>query len=183
MDAKQRTKKSKFLSFILRHNPGAIGLILDAEGWADIDELIAKAAADGRSLTLDQIKEVVATDNKQRYSLSADEKRIRANQGHSINVDLGFKPLAPPAILYHGTATRFLDSIKAKGLISGRRQHVHLSTDTETAVKVGQRHGKPVVLIVDAAKMAEAGHLFYCSENGVWLTEHVPVGFLRESKE
>lgn len=168
---------SKFLSLVLRHRPDAIGLTLDDAGWADIDELI-RLAQGHRSLNRALIEQVVEANNKQRFAISEDGRRIRANQGHSIGVELGLQPLAPPPRLYHGTATRFVDSIRREGLRKRDRQHVHLSADAATAITVGARHGKPVVLIVDAAEMAAAGHAFFRSENGVWLTDAVPAPFI-----
>jgi putative RNA 2'-phosphotransferase len=171
-------KISKFLSYVLRHEPGAIGLALDANGWADVDELIAKAHAAGTPLDRDGIAAAVATNDKQRFALSPDGARIRANQGHSIDVDLALSPQTPPDVLYHGTATRFLDSIRAQGLVAGQRQHVHLSADRDTATRVGARHGTPVVLAVDARAMHAAGLAFVRSDNGVWLADAVPVQYL-----
>jgi putative RNA 2'-phosphotransferase len=175
---KELTQISKLLSLVLRHKPEEIGLTLDEGGWALVDELLTKAARAGRSISRQQLEAVVAQNNKQRFRFSDDGARIRANQGHSIAVELGLEPQAPPAILYHGTATRFLDSIRQQGLIKGKRQHVHLSADVATAQLVGQRHGSPIVLTVDAAAMATAGYPFYRAENGVWLTDQVPVTFL-----
>ena len=169
---------SKFLSLVLRHQPDAIGVALDAQGWANIDELIARSGASKHALTRAMIDDIVATSDKQRFAISADGQFIRANQGHSLKVDLGLVATAPPTVLFHGTASRFLDSIRADGLLASRRQHVHLSASTETAVKVGSRHGRPVVLTVNAGKMADAGHVFFVSDNGVWLTDAVPVVFL-----
>lgn len=166
---------SKFLSYVLRHNPGKIGLVLDANGWADVSELLAKAHVDMATL-----QKVVATNDKKRFSFNEDETKIRANQGHSISIDLNLQPKEPPEFLYHGTATRFLDSIMKQGLVKGNRQHVHLSLNEQTATKVGQRHGVPVVLKVLSKKMNEAGHIFYLSDNGVWLTDRVPVEFLQK---
>ncbi len=176
-DAVVRT--SKYLSFVLRHKPDAIGLALDPEGWASVDELIQRANRNGQTLTRDLVLEAVATNNKRRFALSPDGLRIRANQGHSIDVDLGLKPVEPPEVLYHGTASGNLDSIRKDGLRRGKRQHVHLSPDPETAVKVGQRHGKPVVILVRSRDMFRAGHIFLQSENGVWLTETVSPDFLK----
>ena len=178
MNEDQKTRISKFLSLVLRHEPGKIGLTLDAAGWADVDDLLAKLHSHGRSLSRTDLEEVVATNEKKRYAFSEDGRRIRASQGHSIDVQLGYTQKAPPDRLFHGTATRFVDSIKASGLIKGERHHVHLSADAETARKVGQRHGKPVILIVLSVEMQKAGHVFYQSDNGVWLVEHVPSGFL-----
>lgn len=170
--------KSKFLSLVLRHKPEEIGLVLDQNGWALIEELIALANARGTNLSRPQIESIVENSDKQRFAISADGMKIRANQGHSVDIALGLKPQTPPERLYHGTATRFLDAIRASGLHSASRQHVHLSTDLATAEKVGSRHGKPVILTVDAGRMARDGHLFYLSENGVWLTESVPAKYL-----
>lgn len=169
---------SKFLSYVLRHQPDAIGLTLDGEGWAELSELIRLANADGRTLTLELIKEVVATNDKKRFAFSDDGSRIRASQGHSVAIELGLTPVAPPNVLYHGTATRFLDSIKQKGLIAGSRRHVHLSAELATAVDVGRRHGKPAVLTVRSAEMHGSGNEFFLSDNGVWLTASVPVEYL-----
>ena len=170
---------SKFLSLILRHQPEKIGLTLDANGWASVDDLLRLSAARGKPLTRSLIEEVVATNDKQRFVFNEDRSMIRASQGHSVSVNLGLAASAPPPVLFHGTATRFLESILKEGLLKGNRQHVHLSPDAPTATKVGQRHGKPVVLEVAAGKMQFAGHKFYRSANGVWLTEHVPPAFLK----
>lgn len=169
---------SKFLSLVLRHQPEAIGLTLDENGWADAEQLIRLANASGRRLTRPIVEDVVASNDKKRFALSEDGQRIRASQGHSVEVDLALPPTEPPERLYHGTATRFLDSIRTSGLHSASRQHVHLSADVATATKVGERHGKPVVLVVQAKEMASAGHTFYVSANGVWLTDCVPTKFL-----
>jgi putative RNA 2'-phosphotransferase len=169
---------SKFLSYVLRHAPESIGLGLDANGWADVDELLAKATNAGRRIDLDTLRAVVAESDKQRFTLSEDGRRIRAAQGHSVAVDLDLAPSEPPPLLYHGTATRNLAAIRAEGLKPGRRQQVHLSLDPETARKVGARHGSPTVLTVDAAAMHRDGHAFFRADNGVWLTDSVPVRFL-----
>jgi putative RNA 2'-phosphotransferase len=171
-------KISKFLSLVLRHRPEQIGIQLDVAGWVAVDELLAACRAHGRAITLAELQSIVTNNDKQRFSFSADGSLIRANQGHSIGVELGYEPAPPPATLYHGTAERFLDSIKAQGLLKGRRHHVHLSADEVTAIKVGQRHGKPVILRVQAEAMHSDGFSFYLSENGVWLTEHVPITYL-----
>ena len=168
---------SKFLSLVLRHEPGKIGLQLDPHGWVSIDELLSKAAGK-LPLTMELLHEVVRTSDKQRFAISEDGTRIRANQGHSVPVELGLLPQAPPEQLYHGTATRFLGSIRIQGLLRGDRHHVHLSANADTAVKVGSRHGQPVVLIVHAGDMHRAGHVFFRSDNGVWLVAHVPPAFL-----
>lgn len=177
--SKQHAEVSKFLSYVLRHQPEAIGLTLDSEGWADIDTLITCAAKDGKHLTLALIQSVVETSDKKRFALSEDGLRIRAVQGHSSSqVDIRYEQQVPPEFLYHGTATRFLDSIREKGLVAGSRQYVHLSADEATAVAVGQRHGKPVVLKIRALEMHRQGLVFYRAENGVWLSCGVDVGFI-----
>lgn len=177
MDA-QLVKMSRFISMVLRHKPHTIGLALDAGGWASVDELISGAQRAHKPLTLEGLRQIVVENDKQRFSFSADGLRIRANQGHSMSVDLGLEPITPPDRLYHGTAQRFLDSIRRQGLIAMRRQHVHLSADEATAIKVGRRHGEPIVLVVDAARMQLNGFQFYRSANGVWLTDRVPVEYL-----
>jgi putative RNA 2'-phosphotransferase len=178
MNNKHTLSSSKFLSLILRHEPSKIGLTLDAQGWANIDELILLSQRNGKRIDRALIEEIVATNNKQRFTISDDGTKIRANQGHSVDIDLGLQPSEPPTMLYHGTATRFLQSIRTQGLLHGSRQHVHLTAEKATAINVGQRHGVPVILSVAARKMHEQGHHFYLSENGVWLTEHVPVSFI-----
>ncbi|MBV7332348.1 RNA 2'-phosphotransferase [Chloroflexi bacterium TSY] len=175
---KQLIRLSKFMSLVLRHKPEQIGLTLDHAGWASVSELIARATQAGIHLTPQLIDEVVSQNDKQRFALSPDRQRIRANQGHSIQVELGLTPVAPPELLYHGTATRFLDSILQQGLKSGKRHHVHLSAHVETAIKVGKRHGKPTVLNIASGAMHSQGYTFYQSENGVWLTNFVPTVFI-----
>ncbi len=174
---------SRFLSYVLRHNPGAIGLQLDSHGWADVEALLAAAARAGKQMDEDTLREVVASNDKQRFVLSEDGKRIRASHGHSIPVDLGLNPVRPPDILYHGTAKRRLPAIREKGLLRGRRQFVHLSPDRQTAVKVGRRHGKAVVLRIRAREMHDDGFQFYLSQSGVWLTRHVPVKYIDFPRE
>ena len=170
---------SKFLSLVLRHAPETIGLSLDANGWAEVDQLLAQAASHGKAITRAQLDAVVANDSKTRYAYSDDGLRIRANQGHSLAaVDIGLPPATPPAALYHGTASRFVDAIREQGLRPGSRNHVHLSATEDTAVNVGSRHGKPVVLSIDTAAMLAQGHVFYLSANGVWLTDAVPAAFI-----
>ena len=171
-------KASKLLSLVLRHKPEEIGLVLDGQGWANIDELIEKAGRRGTALTRELSAQVVETSDKQRFAIDPAGQRIRVNQGHSIDVDLGLEPKAPPPVLFHGTATTALTSIRQGGLQTGQRQHVHLSPDEATAIKVGQRHGPPVVLRIDAARMATAGHAFFLSTNGVWLADSVPAEFI-----
>lgn len=169
---------SRFVSLVLRHDPGKIGLYLDANGWAVVTELLEKAAAHGQPIARALLDRIVAENDKSRFAFSADGKRIRANQGHSIDIDLALPPVVPPETLFHGTAFRNLASIRASGLHSGERQHVHLSADAGTATKVGARHGKPVVLAVRAWEMSAAGYIFHRADNGVWLTAAVPAMFL-----
>lgn len=181
MEEKRRTvsgdelvKLSKFLSLVLRHKPETIGLKIDPQGWASVAELLNKVEASGRSLTLEKLKEVVRENDKQRFGFNEDFSKIRARQGHSLAVDLQLVPQEPPTTLYHGTVNKNLASIKEKGLSRQSRQHVHLSADKATALAVGSRYGKPVVLEIDAQEMNKKGHLFYLSENSVWLTDSVP---------
>ena len=169
---------SKFLSLVLRHEPGKIGITLDENGWTDCDELIQAAARHRVSFDRATLLEIVRTNDKKRFALSEDGTRIRANQGHSVKVDLGLTPQQPPESLYHGTVDKFIDAIRSTGLHKGERHHVHLSPNLITATKVGERRGKPVILIVRAAAMADAGHPFYLSDNGVWLTDAVPPEFI-----
>lgn len=178
MERAEITRHSKFLSFVLRHHPESIGLTLDDQGWASTDELLARAAEHGRSFTFQELKEIVDTNEKKRFAFSSDLKKIRASQGHSITVDLQLKEQTPPARLYHGTVERNLESIRKNGLIKGQRQYVHLSLDRETSRKVGMRHGKPVVLTINAEQMNADGFKFFVSENGVWLTDSVSPHYL-----
>lgn len=171
---------SKFLSYVLRHEPQAIGLALDREGWANVDALITGAASHGRVLDRALIEQVVSTSDKKRFALSPDGQCIRAVQGHSTaSVAISFAEKTPPDVLYHGTAERFLESIRKEGLKPGERQYVHLSEDVGTATAVGQRYGKQVVLTVDAKAIHGQGTKFFQAENGVWLTLCVPREFLR----
>ncbi|MCA1472346.1 RNA 2'-phosphotransferase [Bradyrhizobium sp. IC3195] len=172
------TQLSKFLSLVLRHQPETIGLVLDSHGWASIDDLIAKANAAGTKFGRDDLLRVGAESDKKRFSLSPGTDRIRAAQGHSVSVELGLAPQEPPSILYHGTATRFVEAILSEGLKPQARQQVHLSSDEATAQRVGQRHGKPHIFKVDAGSMHAKGFKFFRAENGVWLTDHVPPEFL-----
>lgn len=179
MNEQQIIRTSKFLSRVLRHDPSAIGITLDSQGWVEIDQLLTQLARKRRPLDREHLNQLVETNNKKRFIFSEDGKRIRANQGHSIKIDLGLAPTPPPETLYHGTATRFLDSIRDKGLIPGSRQHVHLSDNLQTAIQVGSRHGKPIILAVSSALMHQNKHHFYLSENDVWLTDSVPVEFIQ----
>lgn len=169
------TRKSRFLSLVLRHDPSAAGIELDANGWADVDALLAGSR--GR-LTRDELDLVVDTNPKQRFAIDASGTRIRAVQGHSVDVDLAYEPAVPPAVLFHGTHPGVLDTILAEGLKPMARRHVHLSTDEETASTVGARRGRPVILRVDAGAMHADGHEFWQATNGVWLCDAVPSGFL-----
>lgn len=170
---------SKFLSLLLRHRPEVIGLQLDNAGWAPIEELLSLLEEHQQGITREQLEQVVRENHKQRFKISEDGLHIRASQGHSIPVQLDLERRVPPVILYHGTATRHLDGIRQKGLLRMQRQHVHLSARAETAHQVGSRHGKPVILEVAAGRMDQAGFHFFLSDNGVWLTEQVPVEFLQ----
>ncbi|WP_097488881.1 RNA 2'-phosphotransferase [Escherichia coli] len=179
---KELADTSKFLSFVLRHKPEAIGIVLDREGWANIDKLILCAQKAGKRLTRALLDTVVATSDKKRFSYSSDGRCIRAVQGHSTSqVAISFAEKTPPQFLYHGTASRFLDEIKKQGLIAGDRHYVHLSADEATARKVGARHGSPVILTVKSQEMAKRGIPFWQAENGVWLTSTVAVEFLEWS--
>ena len=173
------TQTSKFISLILRHKPETIGISLDEHGWAKVDELIA-GVAKTREFNMEMLREIVRTDSKQRYSFNEDETLIRANQGHSISVDVELEEAEPPEELWHGTGEKFVLSIDVQGLLPKSRLYVHLSKDRDTAVKVGQRHGKPVLYIVKAGEMYRDGYKFYLSKNGVWLTKEVPVKYLQK---
>ncbi len=179
MSPSQTTSASKFLSLVLRHEPSAAHVTLDSAGWVEVEALLAGCAKAGRALTRDELEHVVVTNAKKRFELSADGTRIRASQGHSVEVELEYAPQEPPALLYHGTATRFLDAIRAQGLLKMERHHVHLSAETKMTLEVGARHGSPVLLTILAGEMHAAGHVFCRSTNGVWLVEHVPTHFLR----
>ena len=178
MNEKEIKRKSKFLSLILRHNPQLIQLELDKNGWANVEELLKKSKRKIH-LNKNELDIVVATNNKKRFSYNEDETKIRANQGHSIkNLDLELKIVEPPQFLYHGTVAKFMQSIKEKGLQKMNRQHVHLSKDRATAVNVGSRRGKPVILSIRALEMHQKGFIFYLSENGVWLTDKIPTEYI-----
>lgn len=175
------TGTSRFISLILRHKPEVIGITLDEHGWADVDDMIAGINQSGKyKIDRDMLDEIVRTDEKQRYSYNEDHTLIRANQGHSIPVDVELEKVEPPEFLYHGTGEKFTVSIDKQGLIPKSRLYVHLSPDEETAVKVGRRHGKPVIYLVRAGNMKRDGYAFYRSVNGVWLTKEVPVKYLRK---
>ena len=169
---------SKLISLVLRHHPERLGLTLDAHGWADTKALIEAINAI-QPFDMERLESIVSTDSKQRYTFSPDKTRIRANQGHSVAVDLELTPQTPPAILWHGTGERFVSAIEREGLKPMGRQYVHLSADPDTAVKVGRRHGRPALFSIDAARMSGDGLSFYRSKNGVWLTDAVPLQYLK----
>jgi putative RNA 2'-phosphotransferase len=170
---------SKYLSLHLRHRPERLGLTLGEGGWVPVQQLLDACARDGFPITREELQQVVTTNDKQRFSFDETGTLIRANQGHSVEVDLQLEPVEPPALLYHGTAIDTVPAIQSGGLKKMSRHHVHLSVDVATARKVGVRHGSPVVFVVDAAAMHRDGHLFYCSANGVWLVDSVPPQYLR----
>ena len=171
-------RMSKFLSYVLRHHPEQIGLKVDDAGWADVRDLLERATASGVQIDRTSLEQVVEQNDKQRFAFSADGSRIRASQGHSIPVDLRLEPMTPPDRLYHGTAPQSLAGIREAGLLARGRNHVHLSLDPTTARSVGSRHGRPVILIIDARRMMDAGYSFFQSANGVWLTESVPAEYI-----
>ncbi|HEX3762754.1 MAG TPA: RNA 2'-phosphotransferase [Kofleriaceae bacterium] len=170
---------SKRLSYVLRHRPDAIGITLDGAGWASVDDLLAALARHGTALSRAELAAIVGASDKRRFALSADGTRIRTQQGHSVPVELGHAEASPPATLYHGTVERFLASIGVHGLHRGTRHHVHLSAAAETAIQVGARRGRPVILEIDAAAMAADGHRFWLTPNQVWLTDEVPARYIR----
>lgn len=170
---------SKYISLILRHKPEVIGITLDEHGWADVDELI-KGVAKTKDFDMNMLEEIVRTDEKGRYSFNEDKTLIRANQGHSVKVDVELEKTEPPEILFHGTGEKYCISIDNEGLIPKSRLYVHLSSDIDTAIKVGRRHGRPVVYTVDSDRMFKDGYDFYLSVNGVWLTEKVPVEYIKK---
>ncbi len=179
---KEITRTSKFLSLVLRHEPERLGLTLDEAGWVDVAVLLEAVNRQGVPLTLEQLKHLVATNDKKRFAFNEDGTRIRASQGHSVEVDLKYTPQTPPETLFHGTPERFVDSIRATGLNKGERHHVHLAADEMTASKVGERRGRPAILRIRSGEMHRDGHIFYRSENGVWLVEHVPSQFIEFPK-
>jgi putative RNA 2'-phosphotransferase len=179
LDVARRIKVSKYLSKHLRHEPERLGLTLAPGGWVNVDDLLAACSRNGFAISRADLEEVVATNDKQRFSFDPDGACIRANQGHSTTVDLLLEPLSPPDVLYHGTTENSVPEILASGLFKMARHHVHLSSDLATARKVGARHGRPVVLVVNATSMARDGHVFFCSANGVWLVDSVPPQYLR----
>ena len=181
MNDSRLVKISKFLSYHLRHHPDKIGLELAPGGWVAVEELLAACKKHRFGLHRAELEEVVANNDKNRFSFDSTGKLIRANQGHSVEIDLQLQPTTPPDVLYHGTGHRAVESIMDKGLCKMSRHHVHLSTDIATATAVGARHGRPVIFTVDAAAMHKAGYMFYCSENGVWLVDSVPPEYLQKT--
>jgi putative RNA 2'-phosphotransferase len=178
METHEIVKISRKLSSVLRHKPDSIGLKLDKQGWGSVAYILTNLNVGGGLLSIEVLKEVVETNDKKRFAFNDDFSMIRANQGHSVEVELDYMPQEPPALLFHGTATKSVQSIKSQGLVKGGRHHVHLSSDETTAKKVGQRHGSPVVLKIKAKEMFESGYVFFQSENGVWLTDFVPIQFI-----
>jgi putative RNA 2'-phosphotransferase len=174
MDTASLKRISKSLSYVLRHRPDSVGLKLGDGGWVAVDDLLTAFKRSGKPLSRGLLEVVVAENDKQRFEFSEDRSRIRARQGHSAKIDLGYAPATPPNVLYHGTAAKNLDSIFQHGLLKGRRHHVHMSTNRETMLQVAMRHGKPVLLAIDAKRMFADGHKFFVTGNHVWLTDHVP---------
>lgn len=179
MNNTEKIKTSKFLSMVLRHHPERINIKLDNNGWASVNELLLNMQNTKYKLSFEELKDIVDTNDKKRYIFNEDFTKIRASQGHSIKIDLGLESIEPPDVLYHGTSTRFIDGIMNEGLKKMNRQHVHLSKDIETATKVGSRHGKPAILEIAARAMAADGYVFYLSDNGVWLTDDIPVEYIK----
>jgi putative RNA 2'-phosphotransferase len=182
MNEKQKKAISKFLSLILRHSPETIDLSLDSNGWADVEELLLKSATHTTPFTREELEEIVVTNDKQRFIFNEEHTQIRANQGHSIQVELNLQSQTPPEFLYHGTVEKFLSLIRSEGLKKINRHHVHLSKDKETAEKVGNRRGKAIILTISSGIMYKEGFAFYLSENGVWLTDNVPVDYINFNK-
>jgi putative RNA 2'-phosphotransferase len=183
MNSQRMTKISKFLSLVLRHEPQKIGITLDEAGWVGVRTLLDALAKSGLPVLETELQEVVDASDKKRFALSEDRQKIRANQGHSVSVELGYQPTVPPEMLFHGTVDQLLDSIRKQGLLKGERHHVHLSRDAPTAMKVGQRRGRPVLLEVRSGAMHRDGIVFFVSANGVWLTEHVPPNYIEFPKD
>jgi putative RNA 2'-phosphotransferase len=179
VDEKRKKKISKFLSLILRHEPETVGLRLEENGWVPVDKLIKACGDFGRPFTLTELREVVETNDKKRFSFNASGQKIRASQGHSVEVEIEFEKRVPPLVLYHGTAEKNVGLIFAEGLKKMSRHHVHLSADPETARRVGMRYGKPVILRIDTEAMLLENHEFFVSANNVWLTEKVPPNFIK----
>lgn len=183
MNEERLVKVSKYLSRHLRHEPERLGLTLEPGGWVDVDDLLAACSRHNMTLSRTELDEVVTNNSKQRFSFDESGRKIRANQGHSVDVDLQLAPSNPPEVLYHGTGHRTVEAIRRDGLRKMARHHVHLSADVPTARVVGARHGRPHIFAVDAAGMKREGHIFYRSENGVWLVDEVPPAYLTDFKE
>lgn len=183
MKTNNHKRISKFLSLVLRHKPEKIGITLDEAGWTPVADLLTQLNKSGLTIDFEILEEVVANNPKKRFSFNESSELIRANQGHSVQVDLGYEPQLPPTILYHGTTIRFQEAILAGGLKKMSRHHVHLSDQLETATAVGKRHGKLMMLEVLAGQMYKDGYPFFKSQNGVWLTDHVPAKYLRVSEK
>ncbi|MES2597575.1 MAG: RNA 2'-phosphotransferase [Verrucomicrobiota bacterium] len=179
MTPSQTTATSKFLSLVLRHQPHSAYVTLDPAGWVDVSALLAGCVRAGKRLSREDLNHIVTTNAKKRFEFSEDGTRIRASQGHSVEVDLDYTPQTPPVVLYHGTATRFLDSIRTQGLLKMQRHHVHLAEDTKMTLDVGARHGNPVLLTILSAEMHATGHIFFRSTNGVWLVDQVPAQYIQ----
>lgn len=174
MTEKNIRKTSKFLSYVLRHDPKKLNLTMNEQGWVTVAELLKNL----KNVSMTDLETVVAENNKKRFAFNDDKTKIRANQGHSITIDLAYSAVEPPEFLYHGTATKNIASIQKSGIIKGNRHHVHLSADLATAKNVGQRHGKPVILVIQSKVMYDAGHEFFFSDNEVWLTDFIPADFI-----
>jgi putative RNA 2'-phosphotransferase len=183
MSSENLKQISKSLSYVLRHRPDSIGVSLDGNGWIAVDMLLWAFQTHGQVISRDVLERVVAESDKQRFEFNDDKSRIRARQGHSVEVELGYAPASPPAVLYHGTAVQNLDSIFKLGLLKGKRHHVHLSTNQETMLRVGMRHGKPVLLTIDAGKMRADSHQFFLTGNDVWLTDRVPPQYISRTDD
>ena len=181
LSKEKENQLSKYVSYILRHNPDEIGIILDEQGWTDVNAFIENSQSKF-VFSLEDLKQVVENNNKKRFQFSEDGKKIRAQQGHSVEVDLKLPNVKPPKELYHGTATRFLNSIKKEGLKPMSRHDVHLSFSKDTAIKVGERHGKVIVLLIDAERMYQDGYHFQCTANNVWLNKEVPIKYIKNFK-
>ena len=171
---------SKFISLILRHKPDVIGITLDEHGWANVDDLLTGLNKAGHIVCMKDLEDIVSTDNKQRYSFNEDKTLIRANQGHSINVDVELKEVEPPSILYHGTTKDVLESIYEQGIKPMSRLYVHLSKDIDTATKVAKRRRNPIILEINTEQMRKDNIKFYLSSNGVWLTKYVDSKYIKE---
>ena len=184
MTTDRQTKQlSKFLSYVLRHHPETLNLSPDKNGWVSVEELLSNWNAEEHKVDRELLQHIVSTNRKKRFAFNESGTMIRASQGHSISVDLGYTPMQPPAVLFHGTVEKNIEAILSQGLVRMERHHVHLSADVATAAEVGQRHGKPVILQIASGRMHEDGHIFYRSDNGVWLTEAVGAGYITVKKD